>query len=165
MIPPKRRNEIYSTVFQFFLENDICFLPTPIEKIYKLLGLKAISSNTLVNNGFDLDELFEEWGNEDGVLQTYTKGDGTIIAKVAYNENKCEGRKRFTFFEEAAHFLLGHHLDSHNDRLSELFDEDIYMACDEEARIAAGLMICPPSVFYSAPSIFMIKSIRNQEKP
>lgn len=55
---------------------------------------------------------------------------------------------RFTVFEELSHILLGHTRDERFCVFAQQYPEEIYQQYEREARIAAGLLLCPPQFFY-----------------
>ncbi len=144
MIDSKRRQEIYRTAFNFMIKNNIADLPiNPFLLCWICnIGISPLSC-ILEESGLTKDEVFSVWGNEDGVIHTY-KGSH----KIAYNDNQQRSRQLFTITEEISHALLKHTEDPNFNAFTQDFDRGTYLRYEEEARICAGLIICPPQFYY-----------------
>lgn len=144
MIDEHRRQEIYNIAFKFLIENNITTIPVWTEDICKKLGIELVFLSDIVrDSGLNEEEVFACWGNEDGVLQSY--GD---ICRIAFNDKKSIKRQRFTIMEEISHKLLEHISDEKFNIFSQAYDESTYNRYEEEARMCAGILLCPPQYFY-----------------
>lgn len=144
MIDEDRRKEIYNTAFKFLIENNISTIPVWTEEICQKLGIELVFLSDIVRGSILTEEdVFACWGNSDGVLQSY--GD---IYKIALNDKKPIKRQRFTVMEEISHKLLGHISDKRFNIFSQSYDEATYHRYEEEARMCAGILLCPPQYFY-----------------
>lgn len=95
-------------------------------------------------SGLGAEEICGLWGNPDGVLQQ----SGGRCA-VCYNDRRPPGRIRFTLAEEIAHHLLGHLDEPGFSVFRQDYSEAVYQRCEQEARLAAGLLLCPPRWFFA----------------
>ena len=145
MIDEDRRKEIYNIAFKFLIDNKISTIPVMVGKLCQKLGIELVSLSDIIRNT-KLPEhaVFACWGNEDGVLQACGNA-----YKIAYNDKKPIKRQRFTIMEEIAHKLLDHISDERFNIFSQSYDEATYQRYEEEARMCAGLILCPPQFFYS----------------
>lgn len=144
MIDEYRRQEIYSIAFKFLIENNISTIPVWTEDICKQLNIRLVSLSDIVrDSGLSEEEVFACRGNEDGVLQSYGN-----TYKIALNDRKPLKRQRFTIMEEISHRLLGHISDERFNIFSQAYDEATYRRYEEEARMCAGILLCPPQFFY-----------------
>lgn len=163
MIEEDRRIEIYNTVFGFFINNDISTIPIQEENICQLLNIELVKlSDIIAHTGLTQEEIFLIWGNEDGVLQSHDK-----VYKIAYNDYKPICRQRFTIMEEISHMMLNHISDPNFNIFNQEYDEATYLRYDEEARMCAGLLLCPPQFFYDyedAMSTGLFQDIYNVSK-
>lgn len=165
MIDEDRRKEIYNTAFKFLIENNIFSIPVWTEELCQKLGIELVSLSDIVRDtGLPERNIFNIWGNEDGVLQTY--GD---VCRIAFNDKKPLKRQRFTIMEEIAHKLLNHISDERFNIFSQSYDEATYRRYEEEARMCAGIILCPPQYFYDdynkqmSPNLF--KTVYNVSAP
>lgn len=144
MIDKNRRNEIYNIAFKFLIDNGISTIPVWAEDICQKLGIEIVFLSDIVRcTGLSEKEVFSCWGNEDGVIQAY--GD---VCKIAINDKMPSKRQRFTVMEEIAHKLLGHIFDEKFNIFHQNYDAATYRQYEEEARICAGIILCPPQYFY-----------------
>lgn len=144
MIDEDRRKEIYITAFKFLIENNISTIPVWAEEICQKLGIELVCLSDIVRNtGLSERNIFGIWGNEDGTLQAY--GD---ICRISFNDRKPIKRQRFTIMEEISHKLLDHISDERFNIFSQSYDEATYHRYEEEARMCAGILLCPPQYFY-----------------
>lgn len=149
------RELVYETVFEFLTDYCIDILPTPLEMICDILQIELVPLSHLEDRGMRPKDVFALWGNEDGAISVLVDHRrGNVTAKISYNDHALPERQRFTIAEEIMHYLLGHYVDERCNILSKEFDEDFYHHCDELARIGAGLLLCPPAVFYEAADFF-----------
>lgn len=68
---------------------------------------------------------------------------------IGYNDARPARRQRFTLCEEIAHRLLGHLDEPGFSAFSQDYREEVYRRCEEEARTAAGMLLCPPRWFFA----------------
>lgn len=145
MIDEDRRKEIYNSAFQFMIENNISSIPVWTEDICQKLNIELIRMTDIIRDtNLQKEDIFKIWGNEDGVMQAYGE-----ICKIAYNNTMPIHRQRFTIMEEVAHKLLKHINNERFNIFNQSYDDKIYKRYDEEARMWAGLVLCPPQYFYS----------------
>lgn len=145
MIDEDRRKEIYNVAFKFLIDNNISTIPVWTEKLCQKLGIELVSLSEIIRNtGLTEQTIFACWGNEDGVLQVWSN-----VYKIAYNDKMPIKRRRFTIMEEISHKLLDHISDERFNIFSQLYDEATYQRYEEEARMCAGLILCPPQFFYN----------------
>ncbi|MCR5664247.1 MAG: ImmA/IrrE family metallo-endopeptidase [Oscillospiraceae bacterium] len=137
------RAEAAERVLRFQRENAYS-LPLNVEALCRALGLTLRPVTELAReSGLGEEEIFALWGNRDGVLQRC--GERYVLG---YNDARPPRRRRFTICEEAAHFLLGHLDDPDFQVFRQSYGEERYRDCEEEARFAAGLLLCPPRWFF-----------------
>lgn len=164
MIDEYRRKEIYNIAFRFLIENDISTIPVRLEDICQKLNIKLVKLTDIIRNtGIPKEQIFGCWGNEDGVLLSYND-----ICRIAYNDEKPINRQRFTIMEEVSHKILGHNLDPRFNVFNQTYDSKTYKRYEEEARMCAGLTLCPPQYFYSygyTMSQNLFKDIYNVSAP
>lgn len=147
MVTNERQQEIYTRVFTALLRHKHLTLPLSIDRLCADLNIELIPLSRIVQQShLSEHEVFDMWGNEDGVACRY----GTL-ARIGYNDSKVSGRVRFTQCEEICHHLLGHLDDPRFNLFDQQFDEETYNRYEEEARIGAGLMLCHPQFFYANP--------------
>lgn len=155
MIDEDRRKEIYNIAFKFLIENNISTIPVCTEDICEKLGIELVFLSDIVrDSGLTEEDIFAYWGNEDGVLQSYGN-----IYRIAFNDKKPLKRQRFTIMEEIAHKLLNHISDERFNMFSQAYDEDTYRCYEEEARMCAGILLCPPQYFYDEYNKQMSQSL------
>ncbi|MBU5451398.1 ImmA/IrrE family metallo-endopeptidase [Acetivibrio sp. MSJd-27] len=148
MLEKQNREDIYFKTFKFII-NNIDIYPLSVPQICKLLNVEMIKLSTIISETkISKEEIFSIWGNEDGTVQLYKKEEKEIY-KILYNDSMCDGRIRFTLFEEFAHIILGH-LKNYSEFsiFNQSYNDNLYKKLDEEARICAGLLLCPPQFFY-----------------
>lgn len=147
MIDESRRTDIYNAAFMFMIENNLNTIPISPEKICQILKIELVPLTQITfETGLKQDDLFALWGNKDGVLQSY---NGNY--KISYNDLQSEVRRRFTLLEEISHFLLGHGRNSSFNMFDQHYDQQTYLRYEEEARMCAGLILCPPQYYYDFP--------------
>lgn len=142
------RNDIYTKIFTFMIEQNINLHPTPIKAICDNLGIELIPLSKITDaTGLSADAVFSIWGNEDGAVQVY-RSPNSYKYKISYNNFVPLGRMRFTIMEELSHILLGHTKNPAFNIFNQAYDETVYSQYDKEARIAAGLLLCSPKFYY-----------------
>lgn len=147
MIDESRRTNIYKAAFMFMIENNLDTIPVSPEKICQILNIELVPLTQItLETRLRPEDLFALWGNEDGVLQYYNGK-----CKIAYNNLQPEVRRRFTLFEEISHCLLGHGRNSAFNMFNQCYDQQTYLRYEEEARMCAGLILCPPQYYYNFP--------------
>lgn len=146
MTNEKEREDIYTRVFSFLIAHNIQ-VPIDVKQLCMLLNVELVPLSQIENDtGLSMWDVFELWGNEDGTANVdYSQGRKTY--KIAYNDYTPR-RSMFTIAEEISHIILGHLEDSSFCIFSQTYKDEIYLKYEEEARIAAGLLICPPNFFY-----------------
>ena len=157
MISKYVRENIFHTITAFLREYGFHTAPTPLGRVCEVLGIELVPLTKSMLQGFGKGFVFRLWGNSDGALQIVLK-DGNVYAKIGYNDLMRPERVRFTIAEEICHFLLGHYTDRRCDKNAAVFDADYYMNCEQQARLAAGLLLCPPDI-YNAVAPKSIKEI------
>lgn len=141
----ERRQEIYSKIFQFMVDNNICSIPFEIEPLCKQIEVDLVPLTEIVaHTGLTAQEIFSIWGNEDGVIHRYQNKH-----RISYNDNAPHGRKRFTICEELSHMILGHTKDQRFCMCRQDYCAETYAQYEEEGRIGAGLLMCNPKFFYT----------------
>ena len=146
------RFEVYNTVFNFMIEHDIHSVPVKAVEIANLLSAELIPLSTLAKrSGLPPEDIMSILGSNDGVTCAYHSQD-KVVYKIIYNDRQSMERIRFTCLEECSHILLGHTEDQRFNIFSQSYEEDIYLKYDELARIAAGLFLCPPQLFFNYKS-------------
>jgi hypothetical protein len=120
-------------------------LPLNPEALCRALGLELRPLSEISReSGMSEREICACWGNEAGVPQR-AGGRRTIC----YNARKPPKRVRFTLCEEISHDLLGHLDEPGFSAFSQDYREEVYQRCEEEARFAAGLLLCPPRWYFA----------------
>lgn len=120
-------------------------LPLQIEALCRTLGVELRPLSEIVrDSGLSAAEVCALWGNRDGALQR-VGGRYTIC----FNDARPARRQRFTLCEEIAHALLGHLDEAGFTVFSQDYREAVYQRCEEEARFAAGLLLCPPRWYFA----------------
>lgn len=144
-----RRQKVYTTIFKFITNNHIATLPIDIEAIAKILNAKIVPLSQIVTEGrLTEQEVLNIWKNEDGCVHCYSDKHGQAHYKVAYNDRKPYRRIRFTIVEELSHIILGHTACSDFNVFCQSYSEEKYRKFDEDARIAAGILLCSPKFYY-----------------
>ena len=120
-------------------------LPLNIEALCRTLGLELCPLSAIVRgSGMSAEEVCAFWGNPDGALQRL---GGRFV--ISYNDARPARRQRFTLCEEVSHWLLGHLDEPGFSVFSQDYREEVYRRCEEEARLAAGMLLCPPRWFFA----------------
>lgn len=120
-------------------------LPLNTEALCRSLGLELRPlSEIRRESGMEAAEICALWGNPDGVLQRL---GGRFV--LCWNDARAPRRQRFTICEEVSHFLLGHLDEPGFSIFSQDYREEVYQRCEEEARFAAGLLLCPPRWYFA----------------
>lgn len=129
-------------------EQSLNTLPVSMERISSILNAKIVKlSDITIQTGLSEDQIFAVWGNKDGgVMACHTNGE--FKYKIAYNDNMPKERIRFTLAEECCHIILNHTSDRRFNIFDQSYAEKTYNLYDEEARIAAGILLCPPQFYY-----------------
>lgn len=136
-----RMRDIIGTV-KTITDRHVFTLPVDIEALCRMYGAKMTTVDEAVAMGLDRETLMSCMGNRDGVATRGRKGWGII-----YNKNAPINRLRFTLAEEFMHTVLGHTLDPRFNALDPSYSEDVYRQYEEEAKVAAGLLLVPPRVW------------------
>lgn len=144
MISNSRQQQIYTAIFSAMIINNAFSLPLHIGKLCDNLGIELCPlSDIVVGTGLSERAIFDIWGNEDGAVM-----QSCGHSKIAYNDSRPKGRRRFTICEEIAHVVLRHVEDSRFNVFHQSYGNQIYLEYEEEARVGAGLMLCQPQYFY-----------------
>lgn len=148
----EERMTVYTKVFQFVIDNRLGQVPIPFQAMSRCLGVKLVPLSEICRKtGLEEEDIFQIWGNSDGCVSNYVNPTGWMHLRIAYNDRKPEGRIRFTVMEEFSHIILGHVADPDFNVFRQSYEEEKYLQYDEEARMASGLLICPPKLYYSHP--------------
>lgn len=103
----------------------------------------ATLSDWVQRTGLREADVFEMWGNPDGVnISTNT------FWSINYNERQPKTRLRFTVAEELMHAVLGHIADRRFNIAAQDYDEATYQLYETEAKHAAGMLLVPPTVYF-----------------
>lgn len=149
MINRQRRNYVYDTVFQFIIDNNLKVFPLSVQELCAILNVELVTlSDIIYQTHLRAQEVFDIWGNEDGCVTAHNH-NGALHHKIAYNDDKTLERIRFTICEECMHILLGHTKNASFNAFQQSYSPLTYAQYDEEARIGAGLTICPSQFYYS----------------
>ncbi len=120
-------------------------LPLNIEALCRTLELELRPLSAIVReSGMSAAEVCAFWGNPDGALQRL---GGRYV--IGYNDARPARRQRFTLCEEIAHRLLGHLDEPGFSVFNQDYREEVYQRCEEEARTAAGMLLCPPRWYFA----------------
>lgn len=138
-----RTRYVLSTATEFIRKN-VKSIPVDIFSLCVDCGVSLVPLSQMIRDGFDANVVFGLWGNPDGTSSLW-KGK----AVIAYNDSMPNNRVRFTLAEELMHILLGHLGDSRFNMFSQEFDEKTYAQYEHEAKMAAGMLLCPPKFFYT----------------
>lgn len=155
MLNQERNKIIITKSFSFIIENNIHIYPIQIHQLCVILNVELIKlSDIILNTNLTKEDVFKIWGNEDGTLMSYKSDKGVFHHKIAYNDSKSPGRQRFTLLEEFSHIILKHYELESFSIYKQSYTEKEYQYIDEEARICAGFLACPPSYYYSNKSLW-----------
>lgn len=124
------------------LDRFVATLPADPLRLARLYGVRVLPLSWYEDRGLPSAELFQVWGNVDGVA---SKQDNTYT--INYNDRAPHHRARFTLTEELMHILLGHVNDPRFSVWSQDYSADIYQAYENEAKTAAGLVLFPASLW------------------
>jgi Zn-dependent peptidase ImmA (M78 family) len=142
----KRASLVVNNTLEFVHKNVTSF-PVDLKTIAYFNRIKLLPLSKQIADGQDQNIIFEFWQNTDGAAHVYCKR-GHDIRIIGYNDRKPPRRVRFTLAEEIMHIILGHSYDIHFDVNGGRFDPEIYAAYEEEAHLAAGLLLCNPKTCY-----------------
>ncbi|MGN1108979.1 MAG: ImmA/IrrE family metallo-endopeptidase [Oscillospiraceae bacterium] len=160
MIDESRRRDVYNVAFMFMIANDLATIPVSPEELCRKQGIELVPLTQIISKtGLTQDDIFAIWGNKDGVLQQY---DGSYI--IAYNDTMPLVRRRFTLLEEFSHSLLNHCSNPGFNMFNQKYDQHTYGAYEEEARMCAGLILCPPQYYYNSPLKISLSSFQQVYK-
>lgn len=160
MIDESRRTDIYNAAFMFMIENNLDTIPVSPQKICQILKIELVPlTKIMFETELSQNVIFSIWGNKDGVLQNY---NGRY--KISYNDLQSEVRQRFTISEEISHWLLGHGYNSAFNMFNQQYDQQTYLEYEEEARMCAGLILCPPQYYYNYPSKMSVSVFQQMYK-
>lgn len=145
MMMMPRYEYVYETVFTFLGKHGIAAYPVDPLKIAALLGIRLASfvkatQNTILR----MDDICAFCGNPDGAVFTLLP-ESPYRHMILFNSAMPEQRQHFTIAEECAHVLLGHS-DDPRFLLSRQSSDELYHAYEQEARAAAGLLLCSPKL-------------------
>ncbi|MBC5737084.1 ImmA/IrrE family metallo-endopeptidase [Lawsonibacter faecis] len=145
MTTPERRQQLYSEMLRFMRANRVNTVPLDIGALCARAGVELVPLSQIVREtGLTEQEVFSIWGNRDGAVNAH--GDRH---RIAYHDGLPAGRVRFTICEELAHMVYGHTADAAFNIFSQAYDAEKYAQYDEEARLGAGLLVCPPKFYYT----------------
>ncbi|MBP0985144.1 MAG: ImmA/IrrE family metallo-endopeptidase [Oscillospiraceae bacterium] len=160
MIDESRRRDVYNAAFIFMIANDLATIPICPEELCRKQGIEIVSLTQIISHtGLTQDDIFSIWGNKDGVLQRF---NGSY--KIAYNDTMPLVRIRFTLLEELSHRLLNHCSNQDFNMFNQKYDQHTYGVYEEEARMCAGLILCPPQFYYNSPSELTLNSFQQVYK-
>lgn len=131
----ERKRQILAVILPYIRKN-VTEVPVEPEKLLEALaGVHLVPPERL-------EELFdrqtaEQFKGLDAVTVSMDNG----LKLVVYDSGKPKTRARFSLAHELAHILLGH-CDAAVPESPE------YRNLEEEANYAAGLILCPPRLFY-----------------
>ena len=140
----------------------IAGLPVDLDGLCASAGIETVPLSAIsAGTGMTASEVCSVWQNENGHLMPFRNRDGSCRFKIAYNDGRNHvQRKNFTVAEELAHYILGHHNHGmYRIYEPEAWDEAVYRLHEESARIGAGLLLCPPPVFYEIPDCINAEDI------
>lgn len=145
----KRRQQLYSKMFRFMLDNCIDTVPFQIAPLCKKLDVALVPLSSIIKDtGLSMQAVFDIWGNEDGVINRYGGKH-----RISYNNLVPRGRVRFTVSEELAHMVFGHTENPEFNMFGQNYCQATYDQYEEEGRMGAGMLICHPKFFYSNQNI------------
>ena len=145
MTTPERRQVLYSKMFHFMKLHKVKTVPVQLGEVCARAGIELVSLSEIVRGtGLSKDTIFSIWGNMDGAVNCYQNR-----YRIAYNDAQPAGRLRFTICEEIAHIVYGHVDDPDFNLFRQSYHSVKYAQYDEEARLGAGFLVCPPKFFYS----------------
>lgn len=148
MTTEKERKDIYTRVFSFLIAHNIQTVPVDVKQLCGLLNVELVPLSQIEKDtGLSMWDIFDIWGNEDGAANVYCSG-GRKTYKIAYNDYTPR-RSMFTIAEEFGHIILGHLENPEFSLFFQTYKNETYLKYEEEARIVAGLLICPPNFFYT----------------
>lgn len=148
MMKIPRYDFVYEAVFSFLAEHGIFSYPIDHNQICSILGIRTATMVSVTQKtSLSTDDLYAFCGNSDGAVFTLLP-DSPTRHTIIYNSAKPVQRQRFTIAEECAHVLLGHSDDPHFlvSRIGGTNQDDLYRAYEQEARAAAGLLLCSPKI-------------------
>ena len=131
----ERKRQILSVILPYIRRN-VKEVPVPVEKLCEELEGVHLVAPEQIQELFDR-QTAEKFREMDAVTVTLAGGRKLIV----YDSGKPKTRVRFSLAHELAHILLGH-CDGPNP------DSMEYAAMEEEANRAAGLIVCPPKLYY-----------------
>ena len=118
-------------------------LPASMEWLTAYSGIEPVPVSSLsVSTGFNRERIISSIGSRDGVSLLQGKKKW-----ILYDDSKPVNRVRFTICEELMHYKLGHVYDSRFNPLVQDYSEEVYEMYEEEAKLAACLILCPPSLY------------------
>lgn len=145
MTTPERRQVLYSKMFHFMKCHKVITVPVQLDEVCASAGIELVPLSEIVRGtGLPENAVFSIWGNTDGAVNCYQNR-----YRIAYNDNQPSGRIRFTISEEIAHIVYGHVNDPAFSLFRQDYSNEKYAQYDEEARLGAGFLVCPPKFFYS----------------
>lgn len=145
MIPERRRRELYTQMLLWMRKHRVDSVPLDIIGLCKRIGVELVPLSDITDcTQLSAEEVFQIWGNRDGVVNA-CKG----VYRISYNDYLSYTRRRFTLCEELAHIIYGHIEDADFNICRQSYAEEKYRQYEEEARLGAGLLLCPPRFYYA----------------
>lgn len=138
----ERLREIVGIV-KAIVQRHAMVLPVDISALCRTYGARMTTIEDLVGLGFTREQIVACMGSKDGVATR-----GRKVWGIIYDKNAPPNRLRFTLAEEFMHSILGHTHDPRFNALDPSYDEAVYMRYEEEAKVAADLLLVCPSVYY-----------------
>lgn len=127
-----------------FIRRRVKEIPVDVPAICRDLGVRVIPLSQMIRDGLNAAVVFGIWGNPDGTASLW-KGQ----AAICYNDSMPANRVRFTLAEELMHIVLGHLKDSRFNIFSQDFDDETYAGYEHEAKMCAGMLLCPPRFYFT----------------
>ena len=121
------------------VEAHVYRLPTDIARLCEIYGVRRVSFGE-----YGPERAAGVAGNRDGAAVETPEGRWGIL----YNERAPALRLRFTLGEELMHLMLGHAADPDFIFARQSWTSETYARYETEARLAAGMLLVPPSVYY-----------------
>lgn len=141
-IPITHRDQLVFATANAVLDRYVDRLPVDPLRLASLYGITVLPLSWYEDHGLSASELFQVWGNTDGVA---SKHGGAYT--INYNDRAPRHRVRFTLMEELMHVLLGHVEDPRFSVWSQTYSEEVYRQYEAEAKTAAGLVLFPASLW------------------
>lgn len=144
MINP-RYDYVYDEVFSFLARHQITLYPVNVFEICQLLRTRIMTMTEIARQSHaTVSDVCRICGNTDGAVFSLLSAS-RIEHTIAYNSAKPIQRQHFTIAEECAHVLLGHACDPRF-YIARTANHELYQVYEQEARAAAGLLLCSPKI-------------------